>query len=408
MPELTAVELVELEADMRTGPYLMRPVAHLLDLEHRVLDDLSDLILDGQVDCKVDGTTAMRATTRTLSLTLADPVRQVALDGTSAAAGAAFYDKMIHAAIDFKGPRLDRWVRIPVFTGPIVSATRPGLSASITAQGKERLAGGMVWQTKVYKKGSSKVAAIRDLLEGAGEAPGRIKLPGTDSRLPKDLAIERRDPAWTHVRDLVAGMGRQGMYDARGDFRIRPWPGDAQWLVRDGEGGNIVTDPQVTYDAFDGYNGVRIVGPEKSGKRIVYTAWLPAAHPLSPAARARGGVPFRRALAPEPIKHLRTEAEAKGYAGYYLKRLGREIVKIQVDVLPNWLLEPADVVAIATLGLGRAEQVMNEFTIPLMPGVPMSLGVSRPVGRARPNLPVRNPNRPPRLFNVAHPLRRSR
>lgn len=380
---LDADEMIALVDDLRFGPYLMQPRVQLLDRDHNVLSDLSDRVTAGQVDCKLDG----KVSTRTCRIDLVDPARQIAIDGDDVSDGALYYDKMISAAVRVKGPRLGRWVTIPVFCGPLTNAAREGWTAKVTAQGKERLATGMVWEPRTYVATTPKITAIRSLLEETGEDPARILLPGLRARLPKDVSLGRTDRAWPPVVSIADSMSRQAMYDGRGDFRVRAWPEDPVLTITEGRGGTILTQPNVTYDSWQGFNGVLVLGPlKRSGKRAKAEVWLPRNHPLSPWSLQRGGVPFRVALLVENAK-VRTNAEAREIAERHLRRLVRETVSVKVDVMPNWLLEPADVVAIQTPALGHLEQTLGEFSLPLTAGVPMSLGVvkhlQRPTRRRR-------------------------
>lgn len=379
---LTAAELSRLLDDLRFGPYLMRTVVHMLDRDHRILEDLSDRFLDGQVDAKLEG----RVTTRTLSITLADPRREVALDGKTASAGALFYDKMLAVSVELRGPRLGRWISVPVFCGPITNAARTGWQAQATAQGKERLATAMLWESHTYKRGLTRVGVVRDLLQRTGESTSRIALPDSRARLPKDLAFGRTDRAWPLVRDLTDGLNRQGLYDGRGDFRMRIWPEDPVVTFRDGTGGTILTEPEVSYDSWSGFNGVWVRGPaRKDGTRHEAVVWLPRAHPLSPWSLARGGVPQRLAYI-EESNTIRSDAEATTRAETVLRRLVRETVNVSLDVMPNWLLEPGDIYAVHTTAVGRIEQQLTEFSLPLTIGVGMSLGATKVLRR-----PTRTP-----------------
>ncbi|NUO57306.1 MAG: hypothetical protein HOV78_11620 [Hamadaea sp.] len=395
---LDADELVALHDDMRYGPYLMQPSVQMLDLDHGLISDLSDRVVDGQVDCKLEGKIA----TRSLSLTLVDPAREVAIDGEDVGDGALFYDKMISAGIRFKGPRLGRWVRIPIFCGPMTNGGRSGYTAQVTAQGKERLATGMVWDAKNVTAGTKKVTAISDALVATGEDPARIQLPDIPGKIPNDILLERTDNEWASVVVPVsASTNRQGLYDGRGDYRLRVWPDDPAVVFTDGNGGTILTHPEVKYDQYAGWNGVWVKGQRKpTGKRVESVLWLPENHPCSPWSRKRGGVPFRMAYVVTNSK-VRNQAEADDLAERYLRRLAREIVNVTADVMPNWLLEPGDVIAFRTLELGNIEQVLSEFSLPLLPGVSMSVGATkvlqRPIknrrngGRtARPTTPTRH------------------
>lgn len=367
---LTAAELTALGEDMRYGPYLMQPSVQMLNRDHQVLSDLSERVMEGQVDCKLEG----KISTRSCSLTLVDPSREVAIDGADASAGALFYDKLISAGVRFKGPRLGKWVTIPVFCGPITNAARAGWSATVTAQGKERLRTGMVWDPRSYPAGADKVDTLVDLLVKAGESPDRIVVPGIRSRLPNQLALARTDRAWAPVTSIADSLSRQAMYDGRGDFRLRSWPSDPKVIFRDGEDGTMLSHPDVTYDQWNGKNGVWLKGPiNKAGKRIEAVAWLPVAHPLSPWSLAENGVPFRVAEVWENNK-IRTQAEAREEADRRLLQLAREVINIQVEAMPNWLLEPGDVIGFETRSIGYAEQVLKEFSLPLTAGVGMSLG----------------------------------
>lgn len=391
LPALTGAELRALVDDMRLGPYIARPSVQLLDLDHNLLDDLSDRVIDGQVDWKLGpvGRLGGAVSASSATLTLADTSKVVAVDGNSATTGAVFYDQMLSAGVEFAGPRLGRTIRIPLFTGPLTKAVRANGQLAVNCEGKERLATGMVGQTVTYRRGTDKLAVVKDLLIRAGEHPTRIQAPGNASNLPDDLTLTDQDLPWNSVRAVAASMNRHALYDGRGNFRVRNPSADPVWTATDtvnspdGLGGALLTAPEVTYDGFNGYNGVRVTGPTYSGRRISVTVWLPAGHPLSPTSRKRNGVPYKRYLVMEQSL-MRDAAEANEIAIAALRRMTREFITVTADILPMWLLEPGDVVAWRVGGIGYLEQTLTDFSVPLLPGAPMSLGATKPIPRPRP------------------------
>lgn len=237
----------------------MRVRVRLLTLDGDDVSDLTDDLLDGQVN--VDTTAE---TDRSLSLTVADPRHQLNLDSDAASDGAIYLDRMIRVDYRVFVAGLDEWADVPVFTGPIVTMSRNGGEIELSCLGKERLAQGQCWRPLTIKKGHNIVDAIRTILrERAGET--RFAFPEKSKRLAHSVSIGRMQQPWAVAQRLAAAIDRQLYYDGAGVCRLRKIPQHSVYTFRDGDGGSVLSDPAVTYDATTVRNVVWVKGGKPKG-----------------------------------------------------------------------------------------------------------------------------------------------
>lgn len=339
----------------------------VLNLAGDRLSDVSDRLLDGQVNVDADADI-----TRTCSLSLLDPNRRLHFDSDSPSDGALYLDRMVRVVYAVKVPTVG-WVSCPVFTGPVTKLDREDAVVTVEASGKEVFAMGACWRPMTLKKGHNRIDAIRTILkERAGET--RFSFPEGSARLPKDFALGRETVPWLAARRLARGIDKQLFYDGRGVARLRNHPEHVTFRFEAGDGGMVLTEPQVAYTTDEVKNIVWVRGGTPKGKKRAVSYWkaAPRSHPLSPVRLGRNGVP-RYLLEVIDDGHIRSVTEAKRVAESKLKQLLLEQVEVNFDALPNPQLDPMDLVRVKTDEFGMTFR-LKQFSLPLGTGDAMSLG----------------------------------
>jgi hypothetical protein len=359
---LSAAEKGALE-DTLTGTHSVHVTVQVLDLEgHHIGDPVTDKLLSGQVNIDYAG-----AVTRSCTLSLLDPRRSLHFDSESPTDGALYVDRMVKVVYSVKAPRGNDWFDIPVFCGPISSMDRTNDVVNIEAQGKEILAQGAAWKTKVYKKGHYRVDVIKSILRDlAGET--KFTFPEHSAKLPHDLSVGRESIPWHVARKIAKGMNMQLFYDGRGVARLRHHPASSQFTFKSGDGGSVLTPPQITYSTENLKNIVWVRG---KGKVSVSRA-APHSHPLSPQKLGRNGVP-RYLLDSVQDTTIRTRAEAVDVAKTRLNDALLSAIDVSFDAMSIPHLEPGDMVRVTTDDFSNAFRI-HQMSIPLVVGGNMSVG----------------------------------
>lgn len=360
----------------------------LLDLSHKYLADISHLMLSGQVD--IDSS-AMEST-RTCTMELLDPKKQLALDGNSPSDGSIYFTrqiKVVYTVISLKDrERFD----VPIFCGPLSKVDRNGPIISITCSGKEKLASGSVWTTRTFKKGASRGATLKFLLTTlGGEHSSKVLIrdyasvsPST-RKLPADLAIsaEKESTPWAVAKRVASGMNRMLYYDGRGNAVVKKVPGGVQYVFR--EDGVLLSQPTASFDAESVVNSVlvlgAVVGTGKSKRRIVYRAVPSRGHVLSPWSLGRWGRPryLTEVISDDTIK---TTREARSVAKSLLRNKLREQVEVSFECLPVPHLEERDPCSIiSSQYTGRF--ALRKMSIPLTANGRSTVGFNRLVSPRR-------------------------
>ena len=328
----------------------------LMDLEHRHLGDLTDLLDDGQVDLIADGNEA----TRTCSLTLFDPHRRSTLDGASAGTAGVHADRMLRVTRSWFVPQMGRWVDVPMFTGPVVKAERSGHTLSVECQGKEMLANTPGWQARVWAAGLTRVGVARSILaELTGER--RFDFPSVgdkSARLPKELSLSRNSKPWQHVLILARSMGWQAFYDGRGTARLRALYSKPVWDFRDGEGGSVLSTPEVvpSSEEDDLANTFQVLGVKSKNAQVSVTEYLPAWHARSPQNLGRHGVD-RNIVLIEENEEIRTWDEARKVARQLRDEHMGDAGKVTWEGLIVPHLEPLDMVQLDAGGITQSTRL---------------------------------------------------
>ena len=363
------------------------------DLNGDVLSRLDPDAISGQVNVDADA-----AITRSLTMSILDPSRSLALDSDSPADGALYLDRMLRVVYSVKVPGLG-WVDVPVFTGPVTKVDRAGALVNVECQGKEALALGAFWHPMTLKKGHDKVGAIRTILrERAGET--RFDLPDLPWRLHRTVSFGREAVPWTEARRIARSMDRQLFYDGRGVCRLRNYPGHV-FTFRSGDGGLIVSAPQVSYSTERVRNAVWVKGGKpkgvttdddpntpapKSVPDVQFRDVAPPWHPLSPVRLGRKltdgtVIPLHRLEVIENPR-IRSREEARRVAKRRLNDLLMEAVDVTFESLPVPHLEPMDIIRVTTRE-ATVQVRLRSYSLPLVVGENMSVGFHKLVSVPR-------------------------
>lgn len=339
----------------------------ILDLEHKYLADASTKLLSGQVT--MDDTS--ESTTRSLSLTLLDPLNQLKLDGEAPEDGSLYFTRMIKINYGILNPSRSRSFYVPIFCGPLSKVERDGPVLSLTAVGKEKLMSANMWVTKTYKAGQKKTDVIKNLLRYVG-GETKYEIPDLPQTLSKNWSLTVESIPWVAAKELAQGMGYQLFYDGRGVARMRKPSSSNMYTFSDQ--GALLTEPQVSFDAEAVINAVMVTGgkPKSNRTAVWYKVIAPASHPLSPAKLGRNGVP--RYL-PEYISDdsLKSIAKCKSRALSRLTDALIEAVDVAFDSLPIVVLEERDLCTVSHENVSTPFR-MSKMTIPLIASGTSSVG----------------------------------
>lgn len=381
---LTADEHVEYLATL-AGSHEIKVTVQVLDNEHRVLSVVTQILLDGQVDAKM--VTVRNAeeieVSRVCRLQLLDPTRTMTFDSASPDAGALYLDRMVRVVYSVRCP--SRWVDVPVFTGPVIKCDRDGDIVNVEAHGKEEFGLGAAYSPLTLK--GRKTDAIRTLLDRSGETARYVEIPASAENLTTALTVGRESKLFAKAFWVAASMNRRLFYDGRGIGRSVALSSKSVASISSGNGGLLMTDPQISFDTQNLVNIVRVVGgkPEGSKSAVVATEVAPSTHPLSPYKIGRNGKP-RYLLQVYENTNLRTVAAARAAALTLLRQSLLQQIDVTYDCLPIPHLEPWDVVTVQTPNFNLAHQA-NSFSLPLRHDAEMTIGYQRNL--SKPRRPVR-------------------
>lgn len=352
----------------------------LMDLNHKTLDDLSWRLLDGQVNIK-----AGDQISRSASLVLFDGDKGLGLDRANPASGALYYNRMIQIRYCVwqtgYGVFGKKRIEIPIFTGPITKMKRNGVSVSIDCMGKEILSQVAIWDARNYSKGANKVAVIRSIMaNGSGERFFLLK--SSSAKLPAKLSLGRVSIPWTEASRLARSLGMRLFYNGAGYLVLRRDSTKPVFTFRDGIGGSVMTEPDISYNLENVINRVWVTGVKK-GKKPVPSAVVsaPSTHPLSGVSLGRklknGTVVPRVLLMKIDDQSIKTDQDAKTRAQKALNIGLLQEIQITVDTLPIVFLEEYDRVKLSMQGKYAIEFLMKDFSIPLSGQSLSSIGVNK-------------------------------
>lgn len=356
----------------------IKVTVQILDNQHSVVSTVSHILMDGQVDANtVSASGDSIEVSRTCSLVFLDPKRTMTFDSASPASGALYLDRMIRVIYSVRCP--SRWVDVPVFTGPVYKCDRDGDLVNVEAHGKEAYGLRESWDTATYD--GTVVAAIRGLLTSYGETSRRWDLPSSVRRLVKPIVVARDSHAWLKAFVASAALDRVLYYDGRGIARCVPRPPKTSMVIRSGDGGMLLSDPQISFDTSALKNRVLVRGGIAIGStaNIRATATAPTTHPLSPWKIGLGTKPGYLVLIDEN-PDIRTVAVALARAKSLLAKFLLQQIDVAATCLPVPHMEPWDIVTMTTPHFTMDVRV-NAFSLPLRQagssGTPMTFGYQK-------------------------------
>lgn len=365
----------------------------ILDRNERPIASLdvgATSVLGGQVD--VDTTAEVW---RQLKLTILDPKKKLQLTPDKAGDFSVFADNFVRVYRNTWVPELDKWIKCPVFTGPITLFARNHPEVTIEGLGKESLSRDpyLLTRTVNIAKGAQIHSAIRQLMTAADE--WNFSLSPSTFRLSSDRSIPKWSEAWPQARSLAALAGGSStvlFYDGLGRLRFDKRSTTHVWHFKTGEGGSLLSSPDISYDLTSFRNNVHVIGgvPREGAARITATATLPASHPLSPSALARRGNPRYASIVINDPGILR-QTKANEIAVDTLARHTTFSTDSDFDALVLPFLEEYDTIAVQS-EVGVVTTVMRRWTIPLGPES-MPVGVNRVLRWSMKYRPIRRNRR---------------
>lgn len=355
---LTGEQQASLNAALHSRHRRVRFGAQIMDMQERVLWDVSDMLIDGEVTQAAPDNGVHRA----LTMSLHDPRSEVRMD-LDVATGQIVPPSSFLARATYGVwlPDLREWVDVPVHTGPVVSATRQGGTIDIEAQSMERQMMKSPPATLTLRKHWFCTRAIEIALESTGQE--KFALLPSQARLQKDITIgpfEGSLTPWQAASRVARSLGLVIFADASGTVRTRKSGGRAVWTFTHEE---IVERPTTAGDALEVINRVEVRGAKKGSTTISAHATLPASHALSEQSLARNGKPTRSTewITDDSIQ---TKAQAKEVAQAQLDGHTKAVMEVQASVLVNPLLERHDTVQLP-------DAPMTKF---LTGSIPLGLG----------------------------------
>ena len=166
------------------------------------------------------------------------------------------------------------------------------------------------------------------------------------------------------ITDLTQSIGAEVMFDAWGDFVVRPSykPGPPVWTINAGRRG-VLTKAETTLDRSSVRNGVSVRGQPNDDQPPIYGLAV-YDDPTSPL---RWGGPFGRVVLIAESTAVTTQAQADATARSLLNLRLALSRTFAVESVPNPALEPEDVVAIVLTDGSVELQAIKETHIGLGP-----------------------------------------
>ena len=350
--------------------HTVTPHAQVLTLDHKVVANVSDMIVDGEVNFANDGETS-----RSASLSLFDPHGHIGFGDNDPSDGALFLNNMIRIILQYDwDDNTGNPVNVPIFTGPVINLHRNAFTIQVDCLGKEHFGLRYAWDPITYQVGYV-TDIIKWLLRRSGET--RWDIPDLKLITTESTVIWPRSQTWKHAQKLARSIDRQLFYDGRGIARLRKLPEKPVWIFEDGERGMLTSPPEVAYDVDKVRNRVWVKGRKPKGRdRVEGNARLPAANPFSAWRLGRG--PERRGgelLETVENDRIKTDRLCHEHAVRILNRINRQQVHVQYEALVVPHLEEGDLVELDADDY-RWQHSMRNYTIPLTGGV-MSVGSTK-------------------------------
>lgn len=364
-----------------TSSHQVKVTVRLTNLVGEATADLSDRLLSGQIDVDTSAEVV-----RTCSMELVDAAGALQIASNDPDDAGLYMHKMIQVIYSVREHNEDGWIDIPVFHGPVVKADRNGDIVQVEAQGKELMARAPLWNTFTAKKGDPLVNVIERLLVNrAGESPGNLKLGGYKARLNKDYSFtELAQNPWEAAKKLARADDFYLFYDGAGQVRMRKISSNVARKFTAGNEGDVLTEPQITFDSTEAKNAVVVKGGKpKGGKQVESRVVLPLVDPISPFKIGRKPTPTSEIVPRYLVEviendQITTQSKADEIAKNRLERLRKSQVTVQFDSVPIPYLEEHDLLRLEYSGY-VTDFYAKQFTIPLTVGDSMPIGYNRKI-----------------------------
>lgn len=340
-----------------TQSHQIRVLVRLYDHEENYLSTLDDGIVSGQVD--VDTT---RDVERSLHLVLADVDKRFRFDHGGADERAIYGDRFIRVDYMVWVHPLSKWVREPIFFGPLTRFQRDGFELTIEAQDKSSLLQQpVVWGRFLRNAGlgfvddDTRYAAkmIRAILATTGETEPRLEFGSfSDAKLPRDFKLPKHpETLWRVLKRIVHAANARSdadnihdfrlFYDGRGRLRVESMSTGGFTFTDDPYTSSLASKPQVDYDLSNFRNTVVVrVNRGQDGRQLQpVIRTLPKGHPLSAYSLRRNGKP-RYIVQVVDNNNIKSRERARAVARRTLRRLSTETVSVSFDCLPVPHLTP--------------------------------------------------------------------
>lgn len=346
--------------DAQTSTHQQRVRVRVMNLDHRVLHELTNRVVDGDVTIDVT-----RDPITKLSLTLADPSRSIGWEPDGPSGVPRYGNRMIRADVLTQVPALGEWVEVPVFTGPVVDFDRTGAEVNIACDDKSRLAMGSFPHPKTYRRKTKVTWVIRNMLAMTGEIY-LGQLPDLRDTLPEDLTVTRWDSPLIEAQELAASIDRVLFWDALGRVRLVERPRapivtvPPEWLT-----GPVAVDRQ---NVAETVNRWIVLGPKPKGGKKRVSADV-RAYSLAPV---RNG---ERIWRMERIERngIKTRKRARQIGNRKRDAALRRETAFTIDCLNLPHLSPYDLVRVRDPYMGPFRVRVQKASIPL-DGSPMVIG----------------------------------
>ena len=358
------------------APHDIKITVQILDNQHAVKSTVTAILLDGQVD----GTSPKKdGVSRTCTLQFLDPKRSMTFDSDSPTDGAMYLDRMIRVIYSVRCSF--GWVDVPVFTGPVAKCDRDGDIVNVEAQGKESFGLGAAFNTATYK--GYKTDAIKGLLGRSGESSKYWAIPVSKSRLTTAVTVGRESKLWEKAYNVGTSMNWILVYNGRGIADAGQVPTKAALSIRSGNGGLLMSDPQISFSTDDLINIVQVIGGKPKGSKTV-VSWVqhaPNSHPLNPWKIGRNGKP-RYLLLVEENPDLRSKAAVGVRAKTLLAQKLMQQIELTYTCLPIPHAEPFDIATVKTDHFNMSHRVYS-FSLPLRHDANMTIGYTARLAKPR-------------------------
>lgn len=392
-----------------SSSHRIRIVVDILDHDEKHRDTLTfpeARVIDGEVQMDTTGDVS-----RSLSLTLLDPLRKLPFDPNRPAQGGLFAGYFVQVKYGVWVDEASDWVEIPVFYGPLTSFEQTTETIQLEAQGKEALLLAPHYAVQGYsiQSGTRLDDAIKKVAAKMGET--KFDIPDLSKHLPTDRVIAPKMEPWKVIQggtktahqqlfkstgkgkghnilrseggDLLAvgDVDRHAFYDGHGRLCVRKKVDTPKFTFDEGW---VTSPPTVTYDLEAFVNYVHVKGTKGKGAKT--TPWgvatLLASHPFSAQSLGRNDKP--RFIAVYLETQLTTDKDCQSRAQEILHQRAGTGVNASFSSLPMPLLEEGDRVRLETQDYDINFD-LKQWSLPLTSTSDMSVGSSKRIQMRTPH-----------------------